>query len=331
MLPGVSSSSVSISSIPQARHSSSFDSEHLLYATYFDIGIIRTLFSPLWLTDGYIWCLEYLHKRLGDILDMNIYPGHLKSLSILHLNERNYFNEQITNKIFEKQTMMISFKQQPLLLNKTYKNFSRKNSEFFFLQKKEKKYSFFLSSIISCIFDCFFSSKIRYIDEDRIEHLDLANDHFNLSLSPSKTSHLALTDPTLLLFKSPMISNHQSITNLSSMKPYSSSDSEINYKSLEEISEAQGSSGYINQNGTINFSIILAGIHALICKEYHLKVYELAMHILDVLFGLNVISSIEDERLLKNQKDKEFMEEWFEQIGIKENEKFQLAIDIILR
>ncbi|CAF4030104.1 unnamed protein product, partial [Rotaria sp. Silwood1] len=35
-------------------------SELLLLATYFDIGILRTLFSPSWLTDGYLWCLEYL-------------------------------------------------------------------------------------------------------------------------------------------------------------------------------------------------------------------------------------------------------------------------------
>lgn len=115
------------------------------------------------------------------------------------------------------------------------------------------------------------------------------------------------------------------------MKTYSHSDSEINYKSLQEIPEAEGSSSYINRNGTINFNVILAGIHAVICKEYHLKVCELVMNILDVLFGLNVISSIEDEKLLKNQRNNEYIEDWFEQIDIKENEKFQLAIDIILR
>jgi hypothetical protein len=115
------------------------------------------------------------------------------------------------------------------------------------------------------------------------------------------------------------------------MKTYSMSDSEINYKYLENIPEAQGSSGYINQNGTINFSVILAGIHAVICKEYNLKICELVSNILDVLFGLNIISSIEDEKLLINQRENKYIEEWFEQIDIKENEKFQLAIDIILR
>ncbi|CAF5061810.1 unnamed protein product, partial [Rotaria sp. Silwood1] len=54
------------------------------------------------------------------------------------------------------------------------------------------------------------------------------------------------------------------------------SDSEINYKFLEEIEEAQ------------------AGIHAVICKEHHLKVCELVMNMLDVLLGLAVISSTED-------------------------------------
>ena len=125
------------------------------------------------------------------------------------------------------------------------------------------------------------------------------------------------------------------MSNLNAMKPSSISDCEINYKSLEEIPEAQGSSGYINRNGTINFSVILAGLHAVICKEYHVNVCELVMNILDVLFGLNLISSIEDDaykkQLLIEQRGNESIEEWFEQIDIKENEKFQLAVDIILR
>jgi hypothetical protein len=174
----------------------------------------------------------------------------------------------------------------------------------------------------------FHFSKILYIDEDRIAHLDLATDPINLSSSSSKTSHIYQTDPTLLLFKT---SNSIPLTNLNAMKTYSMSDSEINYKYLEDIPEAQGSSCYINQNGTINFSVILAGIHAVICKECHLKICELVLNILDVLFGLNIISSIEDEKLLINQRENEYIEEWFEQIDIKEHEKFQLAIDIILR
>jgi len=115
------------------------------------------------------------------------------------------------------------------------------------------------------------------------------------------------------------------------MKTYSISDFEINYKSLEEISEAQGSNGYINRNGTINFSVILAGIHAVICKEHHLKICELVMNILDVLFGLNVILSTQNEQLLIDQQGNEYIDEWLEKIDIKENEKFQLAVDIILR
>jgi hypothetical protein len=150
-----------------------------------------------------------------------------------------------------------------------------------------------------------YCSKIRYIDEDRIEHLDLANDHFSLSLS----NHLHFAEPSLLLFK-PVINR----SNLNRMKIYSTSDSKINYKHLEDISESQGSSGYINRNGTINFGIILAGLHAVICKEHHLKVCELVMNILDILFGLNILLSIENDG-----------------IDQKENEKFQLAIDIILR
>jgi hypothetical protein len=123
------------------------------------------------------------------------------------------------------------------------------------------------------------------------------------------------------------------------MKTYSISDSEVDYKYLEEIEEAQGSSGYINRSGTINFSVVLAGLHAVICKEYHLKACELAMNILEVLFGLDVISSTEDDihkkqlinKTIIDEKEYEQIEEWLKQIDIKENEKFQLAVDIILR
>lgn len=128
------------------------------------------------------------------------------------------------------------------------------------------------------------------------------------------------------------------------MKTYSVSDSEINYKFLEEIEEAQGSSAYINRSGTINFGVVLAGIHAVICKEHHLKVCELVMNILDVLLGLAVISSSEDDvhkrQLLTvgntpttntAERTDEQVEEWLKQIDSKEEEKFQLAVDITLR
>ena len=144
----------------------------------------------------------------------------------------------------------------------------------------------------------------------------------------TKASRLYLTDPSLLLPKTTVNNgndrcdfsiipgtNQQSIenilnitnsngmkkstTNLNTMKTYSVSDSEINYKFLEEIEEAQGSSAYINRSGTINFGVVLAGIHAVICKEHHLKVCELVMNILDVLFGLNVISSTDDDTYKK--------------------------------
>ena len=202
-------------------------------------------------------------------------------------------------------------------------------------------------------------------------------------LSSTKNSRLLLTDPALLLLKTTTITptsdrsgalsttpnpTRQSIesilntsqtnatkgaaatlapptTNLNAMKTYSVSDSEINYKFLEEIEEAQGSSAYINRSGTINFGVVLAGIHAVICKEHHLKVCELVMNILDVLLGLAVISSSEDD-LHKKQlltvghsgsasspadRAEEQVEEWLKQVDAKEEEKFQLAVDITLR
>jgi hypothetical protein len=215
-------------------------------------------------------------------------------------------------------------------------------------------------------------SKIRYIDEEGIEHLDLASTdrRDNLATSSSaKSSRLHLTDPALLLFKTTAITQsdrsqlppttvtaRQSVdsilnttktsstpaqtTNLNTMKTYSVSDSEINYKFLEEIEEAQGSSAYINRSGTINFGVVLAGIHAVICKEHHLKVCELVMNILDVLLGLAVISSSDDDMHKKQlltvgnsstTTADEQIEEWLKQIDAKEEEKFQLAVDITLR
>ncbi|CAF4763200.1 unnamed protein product [Rotaria sp. Silwood1] len=231
---------------------STHSSELLLLATYFDIRILRTLFNPSWLTDSYLWCLEYLHKRIIDISDeilsdtlMIDYDEYLKNI---------YFNEQVTNDIIEQQCMMVgigdisastSIKQPTHLLNVPFKYFAEKSS---YTDKHSQKYDNFYKKI-------------------------------------------------------------------------SVSDSEINYKFLEEIEEAQ------------------AGIHAVICKEHHLKVCELVMNMLDVLLGLAVISSTEDgmhkKQLLTigntgTTSDDEQIEQWLKQIDAKE-EKFQLAVDITLR
>ncbi len=128
--------------------------------------------------------------------------------------------------------------------------------------------------MINC-FVLFFFSKIRYIDEEGIEHLDLTTNDRRDNVptsSSSKSSRLHLTDPAFFLLKTTTISQsdrsqlpattntaRQSVdsilnttktatpipvltTNLNIMKTYSVSDSEINYKFLEEIEEAQGSS-----------------------------------------------------------------------------------------
>jgi hypothetical protein len=142
-------------------------SELLLLATYFDIAILRTLFSPSWLTDGYLWCLEYLQKRtidisdeiLSDSLTTGVIPKNIlrfKSLSIPQinlLNEQNYYkylknnlyNEQLTNDIIEQQSMMTTttsnaVKQSTTLLNIPMKYFSGKTScNNFYIKKREKQ------------------------------------------------------------------------------------------------------------------------------------------------------------------------------------------------
>ena len=132
-----------------------------------------------------------------------------------------------------------------------------------------------------------------------IAHLDLATHHH----------HLHLLDRSSLLFK-PFIQS-----NLSRVKTLSQSDSNIHYKHLELLPESAGATGYIHSDGRMNFNVILAGIHAIVCKEYHLKIYELVLNLLDLLCHFNVLSSNDQN----------------EQFDRMENEKFQLAIDIILR
>lgn len=143
------------------------------------------------------------------------------------------------------------------------------------------------------------SSKIQYIDEDRIEHLDLANDHFN-------RSHHSFIDSKIRSFRPSLPYK----SHFPSLKIRSQSDQQIDYKHLENLSDTLGSHGYINRNGTINFSVILASIHAVICKESHLKICELVMNVIEVYFSLNIIST-----------SKELID----------NEIFQLIMDIILR
>ncbi|UJR20708.1 hypothetical protein I4U23_023829 [Adineta vaga] len=376
-------SDLSSSKSPDTLQPKTLASEYLLLATYFDVGIIRTLFSPLWLTDGYLWCLEYLYKRLveisdkilSDALTIGMLPINIlrfKSLSIPQINiineqnfdkylKKNYVNEQVTNDIIEHQSTMTitpkSTKPEHILLNVPF------------------EYSIFFNSIVLTFIhlrrerQLLIRSKIRYIDEDGIEHLDLSStnyyEHFGIPVSPSSSNRLRLTEPTLLLFRTSTINAKDTIirrstetsstrrltttstvpqTNLNRMKIYSASDSEIDYKFLTDIKEAQSSSGYINQSGTLNFSVVLAAIHAVICKEHHIKVCELAMNILDVLFGLAVIATTEDDMqkkylfsnrntnmMMMDEKENEHIEEWLKQMDMKEDEKFQVAVDIILR
>jgi hypothetical protein len=127
------SSSISRSSTPCSPEvpnicSKGHSSDYLLLATYFDIGIIRTLFSPSWLTDGYLWCLEYLHKRISDISDEilsnnHISSHHLKSFSISQLNN-------LPDQIYSPH----------LILNTSVNHcLNKKNSDYFLRQKREKK------------------------------------------------------------------------------------------------------------------------------------------------------------------------------------------------
>ena len=211
-----------------------------------------------------------------------------------------------------------------------------------------------------------FNSEIHYIDEEGIDYLDLARMDYRdplTVLSPMRTSHLHLTNSTLFSFRTSRFgtmdtigqsadsrvhpahgSTTRSITNLTNMRSSTKSDSDIHYRCLEEQVDVPGSTGYVNRNGTMNFGVILAGIHAVICKETHVKVCELVMNILDVMFGLAFVSSTEDDALKRKwhhvcrsetksfgQRKSQPVDDWFTEIDSKEDDKFQLIVDIILR
>lgn len=94
-------------------------------ATHFDIGVLRALFSPAWLTDGYLWCLEYLHQRLVDLSDQilstalvnGVLPVDLlrwRSLSMPNVNaldEHNYLDYMKTRYVNEQRTTVIIERQ----------------------------------------------------------------------------------------------------------------------------------------------------------------------------------------------------------------------------
>lgn len=127
--------------------------------------------------------------------------------------------------------------------------------------------------------------------------------------------------------------------NLTETKFLSLSDSQINYKDFRENEQTNGSSEFINRNGTLNFSVVLAALHAIICKDDQLKICELVMNNLDLLLGLAVISSSEEDQqkrkwfqFEKNQTNKiEIVEQWFNYVDNKDDEKYQIAMDIVLR
>jgi len=60
-------------------------------ATYFDVAVMRCLFSPLWDTEGVYWALRYLHQRLLEICVCNEYQDSVtfrkrsESLPTLHV------------------------------------------------------------------------------------------------------------------------------------------------------------------------------------------------------------------------------------------------------
>ncbi|XP_071950483.1 protein unc-80 homolog isoform X2 [Antedon mediterranea] len=76
--------------------------------------------------------------------------------------------------------------------------------------------------------------------------------------------------------------------------PRSSSDSFVDYyrpQEVEEHCEAPGSTYYIQENGQMNYSVILRALHTVITKETNAKICDVSLHIIDTLLNFSVMDT----------------------------------------
>nr|XP_054770882.1 protein unc-80 homolog [Lytechinus pictus] len=76
-----------------------------------------------------------------------------------------------------------------------------------------------------------------------------------------------------------------------SILPRSASDTFVNYTTQEEqeVAEAPGSTYYIQENGHLNFSVIVKALHTIVTKETSARVCDVALNIIDTLLEFSVI------------------------------------------
>ncbi|KAJ8031313.1 Protein unc-80-like [Holothuria leucospilota] len=87
------------------------------------------------------------------------------------------------------------------------------------------------------------------------------------------------------------IKGKSSLTIPATVLPRSASDTFVNYtvKEEEETAEAAGSTYYIQENGHMNFSVIIKALHTIISTETSARVCDVALNIIDTLLEFSVV------------------------------------------
>ncbi|XP_022101911.1 protein unc-80 homolog isoform X3 [Acanthaster planci] len=77
--------------------------------------------------------------------------------------------------------------------------------------------------------------------------------------------------------------------------PRSASDTFVNYHTSEEeeITEAAGSTYYIQEDGQMNYSVIIKALHKIITKETTAKVCDTSLHIIETILEFRVVKQSE--------------------------------------
>ncbi|CAH1781833.1 unnamed protein product [Owenia fusiformis] len=109
-------------------------------------------------------------------------------------------------------------------------------------------------------------------------------------------------------------------------------DSNISYKKEPEVTEVSGSVHYIQQNGQLNYKVILKSLHAVSSGELSARVCAVVLNILNCLMDLEVIEKKEKKAKKAGSKE-EKQEELLKKPRKKTNEMgpHNLAMDTLIR
>ncbi|XP_071797964.1 protein unc-80 homolog isoform X4 [Asterias amurensis] len=95
-------------------------------------------------------------------------------------------------------------------------------------------------------------------------------------------------------------SHHDSSSNMSTLDiptflPRSASDTFVNYHTAEEeeITEAAGSTYYIQEDGQMNYNVIIKALHKIITKDTSAKICDTSLHIIETILEFRVIKQSE--------------------------------------